>query len=389
MKWSLPILWACVVMLLGVGLLMMCSLTYAWPASAYVTGSPDQLAVRHAVSIALGLVVMLLLARSDYRRLRPLAPWLAALTLGLLLLVLIPGLGAKVHGARCFLSLGPLHLPPSALAGAALVLCLAAVLAHDGSKQWTMVALGFVTVIGLLVLAEPDFSTAFVLSLTALVILLLAGQRRSLVLTTYGVGVFIVFLLMLHHPVRLQRLLAFFSGGNSHAASFWLPWEAIKNGGWMGQGLGASTTLQPYCPDAATDFIAAVIGEELGGVALLVVALALILLVGVGFSVSQRVPDRFGRLLGFGICTLIAMQAVMHFAVVLHWLPLRGVSLPFVSHGGCALIVMLGLVGILLSLARSAASDGAPHRLKFQALENGGGSCKKPSGCLTTKGRGS
>ena len=239
------------------------------------------------------------------------------------------------------------------------MLLLATVLAHDGRTRWVLVALGAVALASSLIFLQPSFSPAFTLAVTALVILLRAGQQRFWVLTVYGLGVLVFACLILQNPTRLVRLLAFFSGDKPHVANCWLPWEAIKSGGWLGQGFGQSMTMQYYRSEATGDFITVVIGEELGWFALLVIALSLILLVAVGLLVSQRVLDRFGRLLGFGICALIAVQAAVHFAVVFHWLSIHGVALPFVSHGGLGLIVMLGLVGILLNMARSAT----PHCL--------------------------
>jgi cell division protein FtsW len=359
MKWSLPIIWVCVVGLLGIGLVMVGSIGYTWPAVAQGLGRPTQLVTHHSAAIAVGLVIMFLMARVDYRMLRPLAPLGAVITLVLLVLVLLPAFGGKVHGTRCLFLPGPLPFRPSVLAGAAVVLLLASVLARSGSKQWVMVGLMFVTIIGMLVLAEPDFSAAFIIALTALVVLLLAGQQHAWVLAAYGTGVVVFACLLLQNPSRLRRFLAFFLDGHSHATSYWLPVEAIKSGGWLGLGLGQSTTIQYYRPEAASDFITAVLGEELGWFALLVMALLLVLLVGVGFAVSRCAPDRFGRLLGYGICTLIAVQALVHFAVVMQLLSIRGVALPFVSHGGPGLIVLLGLVGVLLNLARSTRVSAA------------------------------
>lgn len=357
MKWSLPIVWASVVMLLGVGLLMMCSLSYAGPVTA--PGSPSPLALRHAAAIATGLVALLLLARLDYRRLRLLAPLAAIFILCLLMLVLVPRFSPKVAGMHGLLPLGPLHFRPSDLAGPALVLFMPAVLAREGRSRGVGVALGFVALVGALVFAQHDFSAAFILVLSALVVLLLARQQRALVLMAYSLGLLGFALLVLHNPIRLMRILAFFSGNGSHSSSFWMPLEAIKSGGWLGLGLGQSTDLQAYFPDASSGFMAALVGAELGGIALAVVALSFVLLVGAGFVISHRAPERFGRLLGFGICALIAVQAVVHFAVVFRWLSSHGVALPFVSYGRLGLVVMLGLVGILLSIARSTAALAA------------------------------
>jgi len=359
MKWSLPIIWACVVMLLGAGLLMICSLSYAGSLSTPAPGIPSHLALRHATAIAIGLLVLLLMARLDYRRLRPLAPLAAIFTLCLLMLVLVPGFSLKVNGVRCLLPFGPLRFRPSDLAGAAMVLFLATVLVRDGGSRRVLIALGSVAITTSLIFMQPSFSPAITLALTALVVLLLAGQRRSWVLMAYGLGVSGFALLVLHNPIRLRRILAFFSGDSSHAASYWIPLEAIKSGGWLGLGLGQSTDLQAYFPDASNGFMAALIGAELGWIALAVITLSFILLVGAGFVISHRAPERFGRLLGFGICALIAVQAIVHFAVVFHWLSIHGVALPFVSYGGLGLVVMLGLVGILLNIARSTAAAAA------------------------------
>ncbi len=361
---GLFLLWGCVAGLLGIGLVMSFSVGSAWLAYDLAPGGSSRLVLRYAASLATGLAALLAMARLDYRKLRPLAPLLAFTTLVLLALVLIPAFGWKAPGMPRALPIGPLRLNPSELAGPAMALFLAAVLAPNTSSRGVLVALGFVAVSSVLLLVKPDFSAALILNLTALVVLLLAGQRRSWVLMAFGLEAVGAFFLLLHSPVRLMRMLAFFCSDCSSAASRWLPLAAIEGGGWRGLGLGQSAAIQYYLPVASADFISAVLGEELGWVALLVVAALLAVFVAAGFHLSRRAPDAFGRWLGCGICAFIAAQAAVHFAVVFHWLPLRGVALPFVSQDSLGFIAMLGAVGTLLNIAGSPRSPAASCSVK-------------------------
>jgi cell division protein FtsW len=315
------------------------------------------------VAITTGLVVLLLMFHLDYRRLRSLAPIVASAALFLLLLVLIPPFGFKLQGGCRSLPIGPLYFNPSELAGPAMVLFMAHVLARNRYSRGVLTVLGCVVISGSLVYLQPDFSTALVLNLTAFVVLLIAVKQRLWVLT-FGLGVLAVFLRSLSTPERIRRLLAFFYADWADITRHWPPLAAIKSGGWFGLGLGQITTIKYYRYEASNDFISALIGKELGWITLIVTAILFILFAAAGFYVSHRAPNRFGRLLGFGICSFIVIQALVHFAVVFHFLPIRGVALPFVSQGGIGFIVMMGAVGTLLNIASctdSTAVSVEPH----------------------------
>ena len=361
MKWDILIIWGCVLALLAIGLVMACSIDAACLASADATCSPTRLVLRHMADIAIGLVVLLLMLHLDYRRLRSLAPVVASATLFFLLLVIIPSFGFKMQGGCRSLLIGPMSFNPSELAAPALVLFMAHFLDRNRYSRGVLTIMGFVAITVALVLLQPDFSTALILNVTACVVLLIAGKHRFWALN-YGMGVFAVSLISLSTPERLNRLLAFFCADWADITRHWLPLAAIKAGGWFGLGLGHISAITQYRHEAANDFISALIGEELGWITLIVTAILFILFAAAGIYVSQRAPDHFGRLLGFGICVFIMTQVFIHFVVVFHFFPMRGVALPFVSQGGLGFIVVMGAVGTLLNIAGSVTDTEQQKR---------------------------
>ena len=327
---------------------------------------------RHVLWLAMGFLAMHVALRMDYMAWRKLALPLLGLSVVLLILVLVPSIGVMVKGARRWLHLGPFSMQPAELAKLALVIYLAAYLAKkEGRLQrfWS----GFVPpllvfgLMAILVLLQPDLGTVVMMGLVTAGMLFLGGARvvhlLGLALAALPPAAALIWL----SEYRWQRFLTFLS-----------PWEdpqnagfqmtqsflAFGSGGAFGVGLGEGKQKLFFLPEAHTDFVLALVGEELGlvGAGSIVVLFAALVLRG--FRVAGRARKPFGRHLAHGITLLIGLQAVINAGVVTGLLPTKGMTLPFVSYGGSSLITTLLGVGILLSVSRDRHGGRQPSGYK-------------------------
>lgn len=286
----------------------------------------------------------------------------------LLILVLIPGIGVSVNGARRWLDLGPMRLQPSDIAKVAMVFVMANYLGvHQRSATtfWKgfIVPSAILGVFVLLILAEPDFGTAFLCGLVGLAMLFLAGARwlylvpsAIVALSAFSVAVYL-------DPVRLRRITAFMDvEGNKSDSSYqlWQGMVAFGTGGVDGIGLGNGRQQLAYLPEAHTDFIFPVIGEELGLVVTAGIVLLFFAIFFCGVIAVRKAPNLFQFLLVFGSLLFVTFQALINMGVVTGLLPTKGMSLPFISYGGSNLVVMFLFTGILLNCLRTWEESPLP-----------------------------
>ena len=336
--------------------------------AAVANGDPAYFLKRQALYAVMGLVAMAVLSRVPFRRLKPLAGPLLVTSFALLVAVLV--MGTSVNGARRWLPVGIIDFQPSELAKLALCLWLAGLLARRAAPQ----TLGELSrPIGLVVLAacgliivEPDLGTSIAIVLMASAMLAVAGTPSRVLAgagaTLVGLALAAIWL----EPYRRERLFAFMDPwADPEGAGFQTVQAmiALGSGGVFGVGLGESVQKINYLPEANTDMIFAVIGEELGLVGSGSVVAAFVVFGWAGFNVALRCRDPFGKLLAAGITALVAGQALVNLAAVLGLAPLTGIPLPFVSYGGSSLIVGLAAVGILLNIAVNHAAVEAPARV--------------------------
>jgi len=317
---------------------------------------------RHLISIGLGVVACVATSRLGSESYKRAAYPLLLAALAAVALVLVPGIGVVRGGARRWLHLGPLSLQPSELAKAALVLYLARSLTRKGDRVREFLAgvvphCVVVAVLAGLVLLEPDFGTAAVSGAILFFMLYAGGVRlRHLAVPLVGALPLLVYEVM-KAGYRMKRLLAFLDPAQDpRGIGFQLmqSFIAFGSGRLWGVGLGESRQKMFYLPEAHTDFIFSVVGEELG-LAGAILVLALFAVVAVrGFRIAFRHPDPFASLLAFGVTLSLVLQAIINAGVVLGCLPTKGLALPFLSYGGSAMIAALAQVGILLALAREA-----------------------------------
>jgi cell division protein FtsW len=348
------------VALIGLGVVMVFNVSYFFAQDHF--GDPLLFFRKHLLSIGLGLAAGVLTSRLSSDTYRRLAYPLLLGVLAALVLVLVPGIGIMRGGARRWLHLGPLTLQPSEVAKFALVLFLARSVTKKGPRVREF-TLGIVPhclvggVLAALVLLEHDFGTA-ALAVSLLIFMLFAGGVRLWHLGALGIGtVPLLGLGLVLAPYRIRRLAAFLSPdqdplGMGHQLRQSL--IGFGSGGLWGVGLGESQQKMFFLPAAHTDFIFSVIGEELGLAGALLVVALFAAVAARGFRIAVRHPDEFASLLAFGTTLLLVLQGAINMAVVLGCLPTKGLTLPFVSYGGSAMVAVLAETGVLLALAREA-----------------------------------
>ncbi|HET9438195.1 MAG TPA: putative lipid II flippase FtsW [Gaiellaceae bacterium] len=340
--------------LVAFGLVMVYSATSA--SAALGDGDPMSFLKRQAVYALVGVVFMTLAARFDYHRLRYVAPPLVLAALVLCAAVLV--LGPPINGARRWFIVGPASFQPSELAKLALCLFAAAYLARRKPPQtFGQLAkpLGILTaVFAGLIVVEPDLGTTITLCGMMLAIFLVAGVPVRLLLAASTLAVAMGLIATWIEPYRRARVFSFLDPwSDAQGAGFQIVQATIGigSGGITGAGLGEGVGKVSYLPEAHTDMIFAVIGEELGLIGATLVIAAFALLVVTGFRIAMRCQDPFGKLLAAGITALVGGQAAINLAAALGIAPLTGIPLPFVSYGGSSLVVLLTGVGVLLNIA--------------------------------------
>jgi cell division protein FtsW len=325
---------------------------------------------RQALYAVVGLVALVLLSRTDYRRLRHAAgPLLLA---SFVLLVAVLAIGTAVNGARRWISLGTLTFQPSELAKLALALWIAGLLARRPAPQTLS---DLVRPIGLvvgaasaLILVEPDLGSALAIAIMVAAILLVAGTPVRTLAAGSGIAGMLVLAAIWLEPYRRARIFSFIDPWHDPQGAGFQSVQAmiaLGSGGIFGVGLGESVQKIYYLPEASTDMIFAIVGEELGLVGVLAVIGAFALFAYAGLNIALRCRDPFGKRLAAGLTALVCGQAAVNVSAVMGLAPLTGVPLPFVSYGGSSLVVGLASVGILLNIAVNhgvAAVSEVPDR---------------------------
>jgi cell division protein FtsW len=335
------------------------------------SGDPSFFLKRYVIYAAIGLVAMHVLSRRGLSFVRNVTPLLLVGSFGLCVAAMLPGIGVTVNGATRWVGAGPVQFQPSELLKVALVLYGAQLLASRPNRIRTLGGLckPFLVVVGaacLLLLKQPDMGTALVICFATFCLLLASGARMRHLGIIVGGLVVLVTIMAIAEPYRRARLMSFVdpwadAGGNGFQSVQAM--IAMGSGGIFGRGLGESVQKIFYLPEAHTDMILAVVGEELGVVGVSALA-ALYGMIGyAGFRAAKAARDRYAKLLAAGVTSLILAQAVLNFFAVMGLAPLTGVPLPFVSYGNSNLIVLLGAMGLLLGVAaRSGQASQASGR---------------------------
>jgi cell division protein FtsW len=356
-----------VVALAAIGILMVYS-SSAMKAYQTYDGDTFKIVGPQVLWALLGLVAMVVMMRVDYRWLRKVSVPAYGVAIVLLVLVLIPGLGIKVGGSARWLQIGPLPaLHPAEFTKLAMIIYLAHWFARRGGRirefrSGTLTFLVIFVPVLALVLKEPDLGTSSVIGLTAVTMFFVAGANFFHLAAMGATGVAAVALIVSRTPYQLDRVRTLLDpwadplGAGFHTIQGLL---ALGLGGILGAGLGESRLAGGlFLPNASNDFIFAIIGEEFGLVGGGLVVILFLIIGYQGMRTALAAPDTFGALLAAGITTWLCVQAFINIAVVVAILPIKGITLPFISAGGSSLIISFAAVGILLSISRETVERG-------------------------------
>lgn len=352
---------AVLIMLLLAGLLILFSATYY---IAQDRGDPLGEVKKQLIGIALGTAAMIFTSRVPYRFWRD--TWVVVGALGisavLLILVIIPGVGVYLNGSRRWLSVAGMSFQPSEFAKMAVVLYMATTLTYRGKKIKSLI-FGIVPVllvpgvVFLLILQQPNLSTAGSILITSLILIIIAGARWRHILMMLVGGICVGGFYAWSAPYRRERLLSFtdpFAKMNDEGYQLAQSLIAFGSGGVFGMGLGMGRQKYAYLPYPESDFIFAIVGEDFGFAGCVAVIALFVAFMLCGMRIATRCRDKFGALLAAGITCSITVQAFLNMGVVIGILPTTGLPLPFFSAGGTSISITMAAVGILMNISRTA-----------------------------------
>jgi cell division protein FtsW len=378
------------VLLADVALLCVIGLVMVGTASSVISiatyGTPWAILIREVMWMAIGVVALGVAVRVDYHALRRFSPVLLLITFGLLFVVLVPGLGVHAQGSSRWVGFGQFRLQPSELMKLALTLFAADFIARrldeDASDRRIigplMLVTGFAAV---LILAQPDMGTAMVLGCIALALLFVSGVRLGPVMKVMAALAGLALIVAVASPYRRARLLSFVNPSAHGSGSGYQVLQSeigLGSGHLVGAGLGGGQAQWGYLPNAHTDFIFSVIGEELGIIGAVLVLVLLGSFVWLGIRAAMHSPDRFGALLALGLAAWVGAETLINVGAVVGVLPVTGIPLPFISFGGSSLVITMAAAGVLINVARQGEAGrtlrvaGSP-RPKSRAGHGGNG----------------
>ena len=366
---TIVILITTVLILISIGVVMLAS-------ASMVTGSSRDAAYfikRQLLWLAISFSVAFICTQINLRWIRRMAIPFALFCIALLVIVRIPGIGVNVNGSWRWLRFGPFTLQPSELAKIGIILTTAWWIATQRRymntfKRGTLVPVSILGVFAVLLLVEPDFGTTALIAVVTVTMIFAAGSQLIYLLGAGLLGGAAFGFMLWKNPNRMGRILAFLDPEKYAQTEAWQLINGITAfaaGGRYGVGLGNSIQKHHYLPEAHTDFIFPIIGEEFGLPATLIILLLFLVIFICGLCISARASDDFGRFTALGCTLMLTTQAVINIAVVTGSVPTKGLSLPFISYGGSSLMTSFAMIGILVNIAHASRS---PKEKKRQAL---------------------
>jgi cell division protein FtsW len=355
------------------GSVMILSASSVWATEE--TGSPFAIFLKQCAWLVISSAALFVGARFDYHRWARVVPALVLGSLALLVLVLVPGIGMSVNGAQRWLGVGFLQLQPAEPAKFALIVFCAALVARNGHRVHELgvvlrPALVVLAMFGVLLMKQPNLGTTMILCGIVGGMLLWAGVPVRVLAILAGAGAALATVFALSADYRRERVVGFLD-----------PWEnagdagyqtiqsliGVASGGVSGAGLGESRAKWGFLPESHTDFVFAIIGEELGLLGCLCVVGLFAALIALGLRIAQRASDPFGTMLAVGVTTWFAVQGFVNVGAVLSLLPVTGVPLPFVSFGGSSLVATMLAAGVLVNVALQGQEPLHPVRARIAA----------------------
>jgi len=347
------------IILLGIGLLALSSASSYYALTEY--GNSSYYLIRQMLFAFAGIVIMIIVSKIDYKVYKNWSYILFIVSIGLMLLVFVPGLGTTVKGARRWLNLGLFTFQPSEIMKLGLILAISKYIVDNQKKMstWKGYILPVLATVGVCVLMyfQSHLSGAIVMCFIAFTIILASGfkmKTRTIILIGV-VGLALVAAFLFSEEYRLERVKAFLNPEADVTGSNWQPTQslyAIGSGGLFGRGLGQSRQKYLWLPEAQNDFVFSVFAEEFGFMGSLVVVGLFAFLIIRGVTIGLKSKDLFGMLITIGIIGMFAFQIIVNIAVVTKLMPTTGMPLPFFSYGGTSLVINLAAMGIVLGVSR-------------------------------------
>ncbi len=352
-----PYLFLAVILFVLFGLLMIYSSSYIW--ADYKFGDSFYYVKQQGLFIIVGIVLMTIISKIDYRLYDKYAVKIFISCLILLVLVLIPGIGKIRNGSRSWFGIGPLGIQPSEFSKLGLLILVSKILSKSEKvaknfKKGIIPILSLLFLVFFLIMLQPDFGTGMIIVMSILALLFIAGVNIKFYIYSFLIGVVGIVGLIIMAPYRMDRIISFLD-----------PWKdplgtgfqiiqslyAIGPGGIFGMGFLKSRQKHFYLPEPQTDFIFSIISEEFGIIGILIVSFFFLFIFYCGIKIALDSNDSFGKYLSFGMIFQILFQAIMNLMVVVGLIPVTGVTLPFLSYGGSSLLITLVSVGILLNIS--------------------------------------
>jgi len=303
--------------------------------------------------LCIGLVALFITSRIPYKIWYSMALPMLCITLALLVAVFLPGIGIRALGAHRWINFGFFVLQPAELTKLAMVVYLSAWFSHPEKKRLLSFVMLLAMTVGL-VLLEPDLGTSVIILVIAVLLYFFSGAPLRHFLAMVPILLIVIIVLTVVAPYRMHRLTTFFNPESDPLGSSYQIRQVLLglgSGGWMGVGIGKSRQKYEYLPEANTDSIFAIIGEEVGYIGALGVIITFLFIVWRGFRIANRSPDVFARLLALGLSSWVSVQTLINLGAMVRLIPLTGVPLPFISYGGSSLIILFIAMGIVLNIS--------------------------------------
>lgn len=340
------------------GIIMIYSASYIW--AEYKFNDPFKFVKHQGLFFIIGIIMMLITSKIPYKVYFEKANTLLLISIILLILVIIPGIGTVRNGSRSWFGIGSFGIQPSEFAKLTLIIFTSKYLTKNEKnlkyiKKGVLPILGIVILVFGLIMLQPDFGTGMIILVSIIGLLFVSGVDFKFFIRLGLIGVVGIVLLIAIAPYRLERILSFLNPWSDPLGSGFQIIQslyAIGPSGLFGKGFGNSIQKHFYLPEPQTDFIFAIISEEFGFIGILVIAFLFLTLFYNTLKVSLECNDLFGKYLSFGLVISLILQAVLNICVVIGLVPVTGVTLPFLSYGGSSLLVTMASVGIILNIAK-------------------------------------
>lgn len=340
------------------GIIMIYSASYIW--AEYKFNDPFKFVKHQGLFFIIGIIMMLITSKIPYKVYFEKANTLLLISIILLILVIIPGIGTVRNGSRSWFGIGSFGIQPSEFAKLTLIIFTSKYLTKNEKnlkyiKKGVLPILGIVILVFGLIMLQPDFGTGMIILVSIIGLLFVSGVDFKFFIRLGLIGVVGIVLLIAIAPYRLERILSFLNPWSDPLGSGFQIIQslyAIGPGGLFGQGFMNSRQKHFYLPEPQTDFIFSIISEEFGFLGILIVAALFTIIIFKGFKIAQNSGDKFAKFLAFGITFGLAFQAILNLMVVVGLIPVTGVTLPFLSYGGSSLLITLISMGVLLNISR-------------------------------------